>query len=85
MLSAVVADVQRLGALGARLVAAGGEGRVVRTLQTNLTEMLLLQILVSRIIYVTRQNNKRVLYLSLQDSSLLVTMSVLVGEVDTLS
>ena len=85
MLSAVVADVQRLGALGTRLVAAGGEGRVVRTLQTNLTEMLLLQILVSRIIYVTRQNNKRVLYLSLQDSSLLVTMSVLVGEVDTLS
>ena len=47
VLSAVMADVQGLGTLVAGLVTAGGEGRVVRTLQTNLTEMLLLQILVS--------------------------------------
>ena len=48
VLSAVMADVQGLSAVGAGLVTAGGEGDVVRTLQTNLTKMLLLQILVSR-------------------------------------
>ena len=48
VLSAVVADVQGLSAVGAGLVTTGGEGDVVRTLQTNLTKMLLLQILVSR-------------------------------------
>ena len=47
MLSAVVADVQGLGAAGAGLVTTGREGDVVRTLQTNLTKVLLLQILVS--------------------------------------
>ena len=49
MLSAVVADVQGLGAAGAGLVTAGREGDVVRTLETNLTKVLLLQILVSGI------------------------------------
>ena len=49
VLSAVVADIQGLGAAGAGLVAAGREGDVVRTLQTNLTKVLLLQILVSGI------------------------------------
>ena len=48
VLSAVVADVQGLSAVGAGLVTAGGEGDVVWTLQANLTKMLLLQILVSR-------------------------------------
>ena len=47
-----MADVQGLSTLVAGLVTAGGEGRVVGTLQTNLTEMLLLQILVSLIRYV---------------------------------
>ena len=60
MLSAVMADVQGLGTLVAGLVTAGGEGRVVRTLQTNLTEMLLLQILVSLIRFVARRNVNRI-------------------------
>ena len=44
-----MADIQGLGAAGAGLVTAGREGDVVRTLQTNLTKVLLLQILVSGI------------------------------------
>ena len=56
MLSAVVADVQGLGAAGAGLVTTGREGDVVRTLQTNLTKVLLLQILVSGITCVIRSD-----------------------------
>ena len=47
VLSAVVADVQGLGAVVAGLVATGREGDVVRSLQTDLAEVLLLQVLVS--------------------------------------
>ena len=47
VLSAVVADVQGLGTVVAGLVAAGREGDVVRSLQTDLAEVLLLQVLVS--------------------------------------
>ena len=56
MLSAVVADVQGLGAAGAGLVTARREGDVVRTLKTNLTKVLLLQILVSGITSVIRSD-----------------------------
>ena len=56
MLSAVVADVQGLGAAGASLVTARREGDVVRTLETNLTKVLLLQILVSGITSVIRSD-----------------------------